>query len=145
MDMKVRVGVAIVVFDEEEGCILIGKRKNAHGANEWALPGGKVEPGETTVEAAIRELHEETGLSDGEEDLELVNVCVNHFPEQGIEWVTVLFKSVWPRTPGVPPDRDRDKKVEWVWVKHDRMPYPLFTPLEYVVRTGILSRIVKGC
>ena len=31
-------------------------------AGNWVLPKGKVEQGETEIEAAVREIHEETGL-----------------------------------------------------------------------------------
>ena len=34
---------------------------SAHAA-QWALPGGRLDPGETAVEAALRELHEEVGV-----------------------------------------------------------------------------------
>lgn len=55
-----RVGIAAVVVKDQK--ILLGKRKGAHNAGDWACPGGHLELGETPEECACRELLEETGL-----------------------------------------------------------------------------------
>ena len=52
------LGVRVVVEDEQ-GRILLVRHTYLSG---WHLPGGGVDPGESTEAAALRELREETGL-----------------------------------------------------------------------------------
>lgn len=40
--------------------VLLVKRGGAPAPGKWALPGGKLEPGESALEAALREVLEET-------------------------------------------------------------------------------------
>ncbi|WP_431473317.1 NUDIX domain-containing protein [Ornithinimicrobium sp. W1665] len=56
-----------VVIDVHEGRarIAIIARRNRSGRIEWCLPKGHVEPGETLVETAEREVEEETGIRGG--------------------------------------------------------------------------------
>ncbi|MFT8886574.1 MAG: NUDIX hydrolase [Acetobacter papayae] len=55
-----RVGVLAVVRHEDR--FLLVRRGHMPDAGLWGFPGGKVEPGETLLQAAPRELEEETAL-----------------------------------------------------------------------------------
>jgi 8-oxo-dGTP pyrophosphatase MutT (NUDIX family) len=65
--------VSIVVTDTDDGapCFLITKRPTTlrRHAGQWALPGGHLDPGETRLECALRELEEELGLALGPDSL----------------------------------------------------------------------------
>lgn len=55
----------------DEAALLLTRRPatmNRH-AGQWALPGGRIDPGETEAQAALRELEEEVGLALSEEAL----------------------------------------------------------------------------
>lgn len=59
--MARQIAIAVV---EHEGRFLIGQRPAGTDlAGYWEFPGGKIEPGETAEQAAVRECREETGLA----------------------------------------------------------------------------------
>ena len=53
--------VGAVVHDAR-GRLLLVRRGHAPSAGLWSVPGGRVEAGESEVEAVVREMAEETGL-----------------------------------------------------------------------------------
>src|SRR5438034_11479070 len=62
-DPPILLAARVIVCDPRDRVLLLGFRLDADPTRVlWVPPGGSVEDGETLLGAAVRELHEETGL-----------------------------------------------------------------------------------
>lgn len=64
MAAYLREACRALIVDETGRKVLLGRRADGdhYAAGQWALFGGKVDDGETPMQAVIREMKEETGL-----------------------------------------------------------------------------------
>ena len=83
------VGVVCLRGDE----VLLIRRGTPPRMGEWSLPGGRIEPGERAVDAALRELREETGVE--ARILGLIDVVDGIFPEAGRHYVLIDYLAEW--------------------------------------------------
>jgi len=61
MTLRPELAVSAAIF--RDGRVLVVRRAREPAAGSWTLPGGRVELGETLVEAVVREVAEETALT----------------------------------------------------------------------------------
>lgn len=73
--------------------VLLIRRGAPPRLGEWSLPGGRIEAGERVLQAALRELAEETGVQ--AELIGLVDVVDGFFPEHGRHYVLIDFAARW--------------------------------------------------
>ena len=72
-----RTATAIITSPPDK--ILLIKRRTVPFRDYWALPGGRVDPGETVEQTIVREVKEETGL-----DVAIVSK-IGDYHEQGVQ------------------------------------------------------------
>ena len=123
-----KMGAVVVIVDNEDNVLLL-KRPTwiTWGAGKWAFPGGKMEVGETPLQAAMRETKEETQLE--VHDLRLVKVCEDS-----------PVMAYYTRNYGgnVQIDWEHD---DWAWVAHDELSSYDLAPqvlemYEWVLKNG---------
>ncbi|WP_282610250.1 NUDIX hydrolase [Pelagibius sp. Alg239-R121] len=73
-ERPIPAALAVVI---RESHFLLVRRNNRPDKGLWGFPGGKIERGETVMEAAIRELREETGIeAEARDTLTSVDVII---------------------------------------------------------------------
>ena len=126
-----KVGVGTVVLKNDQ--VLLGKRKNAHGAGTWSICGGHLEFGESVETCALRELFEETGLVALTYQLGPWSNDIMSFDKHYLSVFVFVTKFQ-----GELQNREPHKCEGWHWFSWDSLPTPLFTTVSSLVRiTGI--------
>lgn len=83
------VGVVCLKGD----AVLLIRRGRPPNAGDWSLPGGRIEPGERLLDAARRELLEETGVT--AEIVGLIDAVDGLFAEAGRHYVLIDYAARW--------------------------------------------------
>jgi 8-oxo-dGTP diphosphatase len=97
-----------------QGRVLMVRRRNPPNAGRLALPGGRIEPGEPLLEAAVRELYEETGIR-AEPLRVLTAIDQLHYDEHGrlaYHYVVIVVICRWVEGFGVA--GDDASEVHWL-------------------------------
>jgi 8-oxo-dGTP diphosphatase len=117
MSPMLTVDVVALVASAPAPRVLLVQRGNPPFAGSWALPGGFVEEGERVVDAAPRELVEETGLQAGA--LELLGVYDTPGRDPRGWTVSVVYLA---RPPSETPVAGGDDASDARWFSVDALP-----------------------
>lgn len=124
------VGIGIIIVNQQ-GQILIGKRKNSH-APYYSIPGGHMELGETFSQCAIREVEEETGLTIYEPQVIAVTNNLATYHESGKHYISVALLAT--QFSGQLTLKEPDKCEGWLWVDPTQVPSPQFDASEQSIQ-----------
>ncbi len=101
--------VAAICFENSEGQVLTVRKR---GTTKFMLPGGKLEPGETPKEAAIREIEEEVGIDLDAADVKFLGEWTTAAANEA---ATDLVGTVYLATlTGAPRARAEIDELRWV-------------------------------
>ena len=99
--------------------VLLGYKKRGFGAGKYTGIGGKIELGETVREAAVREMHEETGVVMSPCDLVDAGHVAFYFPARP-NWNLITHIFLGRNWQGEPIET---REIRPEWFATDRLPF----------------------
>ncbi len=124
------VGVGVAIYNAQ-GQVLLVQSGKAPRAGKWGLPGGLIDLGETLVDAAVREVTEETGVSIAIGDLVTTFEPIFRDAEGKIEYHYVVLE-YWAHYLGGEPCA-QDDVVATAWVESADLASYSLTPEQIAV------------
>jgi 8-oxo-dGTP diphosphatase len=135
----VRVGVAAIIFNQE-GFLLLHKRKGRHEGGTWSVPGGHLNFGETPEEACVREAMEEVGVEIG--NVRFYGITNDVFAHTGRHYITLWYRA--EHIDGEPRIAAPEEVEEVGWFPLDAIPSPVFLSLKHLLEGKVTRSLGKG-
>jgi 8-oxo-dGTP diphosphatase len=111
---KSRVAIAAVYIEYNDKILLLHRQDNKSQGNKWGIPGGKVDKGETPLQAAIREIKEETGYDISKQGIENLGTVYIEYNEKD-HFTYHMFRTQLQEDPGaVKINFNEHKGFTWV-------------------------------
>jgi 8-oxo-dGTP diphosphatase len=111
---KPRIEIAAVFIEHQDLILLMHRQDRKSQGNKWGIPGGKVDKNETTRQAAIREIREETGFDISNQSIEDLGTVFIEYNETD-HFVYHMFRTTLHGDPGaVKIDFNEHKGFTWV-------------------------------
>lgn len=110
----------MIIMERSDGSILLAERSGTGFADGMLnLPSGKVEQGESVIDAAVREAHEETGVRIDPCALRLVHVMQYRNAQGRVRIGWFLATAQWG---GTPANTEPHKCAGLSWHRADQLP-----------------------
>ena len=129
------VAVHLFFLHDEKQILLLRRMNTGYEDGKYSVVAGHVDAGETVIQAAIREAHEEAGVALKPEDMQVVHVMHRRSDDERIDFFVAVRSWVGEISNGEPHKCDH-----LAWFELDALPDSL---IPYV--GSALDHFRRGC
>lgn len=109
---KLQAEVIGCFIEYKDKILLLHRQDRTTQGNLWGIPGGKLEPSETPIEAAIREVGEETGFDISKQSVTYLKKVYIKYPN--FHYIYHMAKCSWRHPQDVKITFNEHKGFTWV-------------------------------
>jgi 8-oxo-dGTP pyrophosphatase MutT (NUDIX family) len=129
--------VGLVIVSPNGRCLALERASwKTMGPGTWGVPGGKVNPGESPLMAALREAKEETGA-------DIVQATpLFHEERSGLQIITFIGLVAEEFLPDLTLDNEH---MDFQWTRPECWPQPAFPGMAAILRDPAAMQKLKAC